>query len=359
MRMNRSASIFVIVALVAFGTASGTDATICDDDAAAVPFTPTVDSSVINAVLGSIGEITIIDVEVDTPFIVDEEKDYGHRMNVIVNGVVDLSVDFLVEPLFGSIEVTLNLPAFDTDMFITLEHDSCGDCVADWTACRTPCFDTYNDCVDSCEVTPGGLCDGDPTCCEDLCGGLFGLGGCLLGCDAEKVGCDLVFADCTNEGNLLDAFINNHVIGISYDDSTVTQVADVCVTGACRAVAPHDSTTADLVNFRIRYFPDVGFGVLLNNLITGFVINQMVDPADIIEDAVVDEDRGTGLLVSAFGIDIMNDGCAPAPEVQACRGGGCSTTTSANISTRRNASILLYSLPLVVMIGLILWKRRR
>ncbi len=356
MRMNRLGFILVIAALLALGAVPGTDATVCDDDPAAVPFYPTVDPGLINGVLATLGVIPIVDVVIEAPFV----QDFEHTMNIVMNGDMDLSVDFVVTPAVGSIEVVLTIPPWSADMFITVDHKPCyGGCQADLEACLPQCMVLYGGCVDDCVDYPTCCCGGSRPCCESACSGV--LHGCNLDCHGDKIWCDSVLGRCIFERDLLNNLIDEHTVGISYMESTVSQVADVCVTGACRAIAPHESTTVDLVGFHVRYFPqedDLGFGVWLNNHVTGFVYS-MVDPRDLIEDAVVDEDRGVGLLVGAFGLEIMNDGCAPAPEVQACRGGACSIPTSPEVSTRQGASILLYSLPLLVMGGLILWKRRR
>ncbi len=358
-KTNRSGFVLLMVVFLVFGSAPGTSATICDDDPGAVPFFPTVNPELLDGVLATLGVVPLEDVVLEATFVYEN---FEHTATVVLNGDMDIGVDFMVVPALGSIEVVLTIPAWQADMYITLEHKPCRNCVAEWNECRPTCNDIFDVCMYYCTTDPSCCCNGDLDCCTNFqCA--FERDACLASCDFDKAGCDFNVGFCRFERDFLDAFIDEHQIGMSYAQSTVTQVADVCVTGSCRALAPHASTNVNLVNYHIEYFPEDPrdtWGIIenLNNMITEFSLGE-ANPEDIIADMVVDEDRGVALLVSAFGLEIMNDGCAPAAEVQACRGGACSIGTSSDLSARKGASILLYSLPLIVMGGLILWRRRK
>ena len=88
-------------------------------------------------------------------------------------------------------------------------------------------------------------------------------------------------------------------------------------------------------------------------------VNDMVSPADMIEDYLVDPETGEGLLLNAFSKDIKKDGCTPVQEVLDCTGAACTIAAKPDMSARQSTSLLLYALPVVAMGGLILWRRRR
>jgi len=363
--------LLLVAALLAFGITPGAQATICDDDPAAILYEPTVEPAGLNRVLNMLGEIPIVDFSLEQPFV----ENFVHTLNLVMNGAIDLSgVDFAVTPGPGSIEVDLNLPSWDSDMFITVSHDPCRDCNAEYAGCTGPCYSTYDACVIPCDPNYNAcVANCDPGPLYDLCVGICDVardtcwGGCTLqrdacitGCGVAKAGCDLNVAACNFEANFLDAFLDGHTIGMSFDSGTVSQVADVCVTGDCQAVHPYVSTSVNLVNLHVEYFPEddpLGIGIWLNDKVTGMV-SGMMDPSEIIEEYLVNDELEDGLLVSAFSADIKNDGCAPVQEVKDCKGAACSITTSPDVSTRQRASILLYLLPMLIMGGLILWRRK-
>ncbi len=351
MKTNRLRLILLIVVILTFGSASWTNATICDDDPDAVLYKPTVeDASLLNGLLNLLGQVELVDFSMsDVPF----SQKFDHFMNVTMNSTINMSgVNFFVIPDVGSIEVLMHLPPWDAEMYITVEHANCRNCMSEWYHCTTPCEPRLDSCLAGCGV--------NDQFCVDVCWAARNV--CYAGCNAAKVGCDLNAGACNMEANILDSFINEHTMGMSYDNSTISQTADVCVTGTCKAVHPHVSTDIDLHNFHVRYFPEtdsLGFGLWLNNKVTGMV-NNMVSINDTIKSILVDEETGKAMMINSYSNEIKNDGCSPVQEVQNCRGGGsCSITTTQDISARQNAGILLYSLPILIMGGLILWRRRR
>lgn len=373
---HRFGLVSLIIALLLLSAAPGANATICDDDPAAIPYEPTVDPSLLNRVLGLLGEIPIVDFGLAVPF----SQEFDHTLDLIMNGSIDLAgVDFVVIPGLGSIEVELNLPAWDSDMLVSVEHDPCRDCDAEWGVCTEPCDPTYEACMSPCvptyEACVANNCDpnGDPglyQSCVDSCAFFRDgcMNGCVLardfcygGCDLEKFGCDTHNIAYFFERDLLDNLLDGQTIGMSFDSGTITQVADVCVTGTCEAVHPYEGTAVSLQNFHVRYFPEddpLGFGLWLNGMVTDLV-SDMVSPADMIVDFLVDAETGQGVLINAFGNDIKKDGCSPVQEVSDCTGAACAIATKPDISARQSTSLLLYALPLVAMGGLILWGRRR
>jgi len=365
--------ILLMVAFLAFCTVSATNATICDDDPDAIPYLPTISSPfLINGILNTLNEVTIVDYNPSFPF----TENFEHTLNVVMASTINFAeLDYVISVYNGSIEVELLLPAWEADMFLTLDHAPCRDCITEWNecaapcdpaydACMVPCGTNYDACVAGCDVNNPlyQLCMDACATARNLCTGGCALArdACFAGCDFAKVGCDAEVVACNFEADLLDNILNGQTITMSYDDSRISQVADVCVTGTCEAVHPHESTTVNLVDFHIQYFPEddpLGFGYWLNTKVTEMVNNE-VSIADTLRDLMIG-DEGEALLVGTFSNEIKTDGCGQAQAVKDCLGSACSMTTGPDLNARKIASILLYSLPLFVMAGLILWRRKR
>ncbi len=355
MKTKRYGNILLIVAFIVLGTAQGGYATICDSDPDAVPYTPTVDPSLLNGVLNMLGEIPIlIDVDRNINLL------YDHTMVLTMESNINLAgVDFLVTPGNGSIEVELSLPAWGAEMNIAMTHAPCRDCNAENNSCTGDCDDDQDNCVNDCTSSSDFPCFGSRFCCENIeCGPEWVV--CEGLCAAATAVCEVSYLACFAEKEGIDLLLDGTSAGLSYDSATVSQVADVCVTGECEAVHPLESTDAAFSGFYLQLFSEgdsLGIGAWINGIISGMV-NWLVDLLDLVEKFFVNSD-GEGMLINTFSKDIKQDGCAPAPAVKECRGGACSISTKPDVSARQGGSLLLYSLPILVTTGLILWRRRR
>ena len=132
------------------------------------------------------------------------------------------------------------------------------------------------------------------------------------------------------------------------------------MTGDCTPIHPLESTTAALTGFSLRFFPEtdpLGVGAWLNDLISGLV-NWLVEVTGMIRNFFVNA-QGEGILINAFSRDIRFDGCLPAQPVLDCRGTGCSTVEQPRHNLSRTVNLFFYALPVVILCGLILLRRKR
>ncbi len=345
MKENRYVPILMIVALLTFGFAPMAFATVCDDDPDAIDYQAIVDVNLLNAVLNLLGEIPV-EYTFDRP----ANLYYDHTLHLTLRTGINLAgIDFMVTPAVGSIKVELSLPAWSAYWTLTFSHAPC-----QW------CGGVHSECVQACDSTYYACCTYFG--CEFNCGPSWTY--CLANCAEDRLVCEAGRTLCLNEGAAINNLLNGATTGMSYSSATVEQVADVCVLSAdCSAVHPLVSTEATLNGFYLKLFPTgdlLGIGSWLNGTISN-LINWFIETLNIIEIFFVDNQTGEGVLINAFSNDIKNDGCSPAPAVTACsqgNGAACSVA-KADVSTRRGASMLLYSLPLLVIGGLIFWRRKR
>lgn len=313
----------ILACLLALGLSPGVMATTeCDKGAAGpyVPYEPTVDPSLLNAVLNLLGEIPI-DFTYDYPFRIA----FAHTLHLNIDSAISVAgVDFLVETDVGSITVTLSLPVWRTNMTATVGHTACRNCDAERTQCYANCGGDYW-CRLGCDANYGS-CLVDPV---------------RLACEAEKAAINLIV------GNGLTA-------GVGFTSATVEQWADVCVNGACQAIHPLEGTEANVNGFYVNLFP-AGILDFLNSIISGIV--GLFVP-DVIESFFVTDD-GQGVLINAFSSDIKNNGCMPDQAVLTCMQAACSVVDQPRHSTAKSLNALFYLLPVGFMVGLILWRRRR
>lgn len=306
--------------------------TICDTDPGSVRYQPTVDPALINNLLGTLGSIPIT-----YTFDTNIRLLYAHTLHLTVRSSINLAAtNFLVTPNPGSIRVQLNLPAWTVNMVTSMSHAACRNCQAEFDAC-----------VYSCVRNPGIPCFGLPLCCETEC-------------SPAKAACEIDAAACSLEASTINALLSGHTAGLSFSSATVTQIADVCVTGGCDAVHPLESTTAVLNGFRLILFPEtdpLGVGRWLNGVITGLV-NWAVDLSAKIRSFFV-ETTGQGILINALGFDIENDGRMPVQPVLDCLNTGCSTAGKTRHSDIRSFNLVFCALPVGILLGLILWSKRR
>jgi len=341
MKKNRSCTMILIVLLLALVIAPWANATVCDDQPGAVDYLPTVDSSLLNAVLNLLGEIPI-----DLDFDQNINLLYDHTMTLSIDSAINLAgINFEVTPGTGSIGVLLHLPAWAVDMTINITHGDFRNCSAEYNACRDDCDDDYDACCTYplCDLVCGPIWVG----CEALCAGALGL------CHTDNGARTL-----ENEG--IDLLLDDSTAGLSFDSTDVSQVADVCVTETCEAVHPLVSTDADIQGLHLALLPEgdsLGIGEWLNNIISS-IANWLLELLNIIEPFFV-AGEGGGVLIGAFSADIKNDGCVPDPAVMECIGNSCSIASHPVVNVRDGISLVLYSLPILVIGGLIFWRRRR
>ena len=147
---------------------------------------------------------------------------------------------------------------------------------------------------------------------------------------------------------------------MSFSSASVTQNADICVSGECQPNFPVETTVANLNGFTLLFFPTgdpLGVGSWLNGIIT-----SLVDWALNIENTIAgffETPDGQGVLILPFALDIATDGCLPAQPVLDCIAGGCSTVERPESRIHRSANMLFYGLPAALLLGLVLRRRRR
>ncbi len=181
-----------------------------------------------------------------------------------------------------------------------------------------------------------------------------------------------VFDGCAIEGGLVGPIIRGLNASAGWDDLTVSQTADTCVLGDCTAVHPLESTSATIHGFDIDLtgfgscpieidfpdpIPDVGFDPCdgLDGLIADLLEPTLVGA---IEGAFVNNE-GKGILIQVFSFQIVKDGCLPIPEVRECK--QAQTPIAGLVRTPRNRVLnaALYLVPLGIVGGIALRKRRR
>jgi hypothetical protein len=337
MKGQRIGIILLLASILALGLSPGVRATTeCDTDPQAIPYQPTVDPSLLNAVLNLLGEI-----DVDYTFSPGISLLYDHTLNLTVNSPINLEgVDFLVTTGVGSIEVELDLPAWAADMSIAIDHAPCRDCGAEHSSCMAGCDADY----DACCTYP---------LCELICGPIWTA--CQAGCLTLRGLCEADVLLCQGEAAGIDLLLDGATAGVGFDSATITQTADVCVNGSCEAIHPVESTDANIVGFHLQLLPEgdpLGIGAWLND-----IISDLLDWFGAI-DALMRDFFDGGALISPFASDIKKDGCIPVQEVIDCNTAGCSTVDEPRELMGRRASVVFYAVPVAVLFGLILWRRR-
>ena len=343
---SRHQAIAFGVALVSclLGTATGTQTeatTICDTDPAAVPFRPTVDPTMLNALIDTLGAIDVNKTSSSNVTLL-----YRHTLHVTLDSLIDLGgTDFIVTPGFGSLEVDLAIPGWNANLSTSMSHAACRNCGAEYNTCVGGCDSDYNSCCTywGCEV----ICGPVWVACEGVCAGARGV-------------CETDVLACSAEREAIDLLLSGHNFGMSFASADVTQVADICVTGDCNVPNPVESTVADLNGFSFQLFPTgdpLGIGSWLNGLITG-LIDWALNIESTIASFFVTPD-GQGVLILPFALDIASDGCLPVQEVIDCAGGGCSTVNRPSAAIGRSANLVFYGLPVAFLLGLLVWRRKR
>ena len=296
----RHPSLIVIVALVSclIGWASSTETqatTICDTDPAAVPFGPTVDPTLLNALIDTLGAIDVNSTSNQNVSLL-----YGHTLHVTLDSLIDLGgADFIVMPGFGSLEVELAIPGWNANLLTSMSH-------AAFPICETSVL----------------ACVGEREGVNLLLSGYnFGLS--FSSASVTQTADICVGADC-NVPNPLESTI-----------------ADL------NGFTLHLFPTGDIL----------GIGSWLNGIISSLVNWALSIESTIAGFFVTDE--GNGVLILPFAVDIATDGCQPVQEVIDCAGGGCSTVDRPPAAIGRRANLLFYGLPVAFLLGLMLWRRKR
>lgn len=323
----RARSPFVPLALAAMALslsaapAAHAQTTVCDTDPAAVPFEPTVDPTALNALLARLGQI---DVNTNPVNVTLPGACVDHRLPVGLGplGIPLGDAPFTVTPSLGSIRVDLELQG---PFLVGIDGDA---------------YQAVN-CDSSCVV------------------------------ELPYVG--EVFNGCEIEAGVVGPLLSVFNASASWDDIQVTQTADACVLGDCRAVHPLASTHASLTGFDVDAtgfgscnicldFPDPIPDPPCLNPCSGLdpLIEDLLQPEieSVVADAFVNR-RGEGVLIEVFSRQIVKDfGCIDIPEVRECRG---ATDMAGVLRAPRDHGLnaVLYSLPLGVAGVLALRLRRR
>jgi hypothetical protein len=295
--------------------------TVCDTDPAAVPFEPTVNPDALNALLARLGEI---DAATNPVNVTLSGVCVDHRLPVRLGplGIPLGDAPFTVTPAPGSIRVDLELQG---PFVVGVDGDA---------------YQAVN-CDSACVV------------------------------ELPYVG--EAFDGCAIEAGMVGPLLSLFNASASWDDIQVSQTADTCVLGDCRAVHPLARTHASLTGFDVDA---TGFGscnVCIDlpdplpdppclNPCSGLdpLIEDLLQPEleSVVADAFVNR-RNEGILIKVFSRQIVKDfGCIDIPEVRECRN---APDLAGVVRAPRDHGLnaVLYSLPLGVAGVLALRLRRR
>ena len=362
----------LISCLLALASSTETRATtVCDTDPAAVPFRPTVDPTLLNAVIDTLGAIDVSKTSSASVNLL-----YRHSLYTTLDSLIDLGgADFIVTPGLGSLEVDLTIPGWNTNLSTSMSHAACRNCDAEYNSCVGGCDSAFNSCMNGCVPGCVNTCDDDwwlPPCfgwrdccvveCDIICG--TPCGASWTACEGICAGAyPICWADvglCVGEREGIDLLLSGHNFGMSFSSALVTQTADICVSGGCDVLNPLENTGADLSGFTLHLFPTgdaLGIGSWLNGIISGLV-NWALNIEKIIA-SFFETPGGDGVLILPFALDIATDGCQPVQEVIDCAAGGCTTVNPQASGIDRSANLLFYALPVAFLLGFMLWRRKR
>lgn len=334
--------VLLLSSILTLGLSPGALATtVCDTDPAAVQYEPTVDPTLLNALIDTLGVI-----DLNTTSGQGISLLYNHTLSVTLNSSIDLAgADFILTPGFGILEVELMIPGWSTNLSTSVSHASCRSCGSEYNSCVDGCDDDYDNCCDyfACEIPCGAVW----LACEGVCAGAIAV------CEADVL-------LCQGERAGINALLGGYSFGLSFSSASLTQTADICVSGECQPTFPVENTDATLNNFTLHLFPTgdpLGVGSWLNGLISG-----LIDWALDIENTIAsffETPEGDGVLILPFALDIATDGCLPAQPVLDCIAGGCSTVERPTDRIRRSANMLFYALPVAFLVGLVFWRKKR
>jgi len=352
---NNYGVVLLLSSILTFGLSPGALATtVCDTDPAAVEYAPTVDPTLLNALIDTLGVIDLNTTSGQGIGLL-----YSHTLNVTLNSFIDLAgADFIVTPGFGTLEVELMIPGWSTNLSTSVSHASCRNCDLEYDSCANGCDSSYNSCVNSCDNNPSFPCYGLRACCQTECGP--GWVACEAICAGAIAVCETSVGFCQAERAGIDLLLSGHSVGMSFSSASLTQTADICVSGECQPTFPVENTDATLNNFTLHLFPTgdpLGIGSWLNGIISG-----LLDWALDIENTIAsffETPEGGGVLILPFAVDIATDGCMPAQPVLDCIAGGCSTVERPTARIGRSANMLFYGLPAAFLLGLVFWRRKR
>jgi hypothetical protein len=333
--------VFFFSSILTLGFCPGTDATtVCDTDPEAVRYKPTVDPTLLNALIDTLGAIDVNRTSSSSVRLI-----YRHTLNVTLDSLIDLGgADFIVTPGFGTLEVELAIPGWNTNLSTGMSHAACRNCSAEYNSCVDGCDDDYDDCCTywGCGVVCGPIWVG----CEAVCAGAFPI------CETDALA-------CAGEREAINFLLSGHNFGMSFSSASVEQTADICVSGECEPSFPLENTDANLSGFTLHLFPTgdpLGVGSWLNG-----IISSLVDWALDIENTMAsffETPEGNGVLILPFAVDIASDGCMPVQEVIDCAGGGCTTVNPQVGGIGRSANLLFYALPVAFLLGIMVWRRK-
>jgi hypothetical protein len=365
-------AVVFLSSLLTLGLLPGAFATtVCDTDPGAVDYTPTVDPTLLNALVDTLGVI-----DVNTTAGQGVRLLYNHTLNVTLDSFIDLAgADFIVTPGFGNLEVDLMIPGWSANLSTSMSHASCRNCSSEYNSCTNGCDDDYDDCFGDCKPDCVSDCEdlflappcfGNTACCGLACDGTCGtfcgtaLGVCEAGCLTARGVCETDALACAAEREAINLLLSGYSFGMSFSSATLTQTADICVSGECSPTFPVESTDAQLDGFTLNLFPTgdpLGVGSWLNGIISG-IVNWALDIENTIA-GFFETPEGGGVLILPFAVDIATDGCLPAQPVLDCVAGGCSTLERPKGRIDRSANMLFYALPALFVLGLVFWRRKR
>jgi hypothetical protein len=163
---------------------------------------------------------------------------------------------------------------------------------------------------------------------------------------------------CAIENGLIDSILDGQEFGLRLASGELVQEADLCVTANCAPIHPMVQNTMTVTGLELDILGD-GWGDALDDIISWLA--NVFSPAfsDMMSGQFEDE-RGMGVFISLFHLDIAYDnGCMPIPEVQECLfGSGCATTRQPRGAMGKRTNVLLYGVPVALMVGLIVRRRR-
>ena len=209
---------------------------------------------------------------------------------------------------------------------------------------------------------------------------VFGLDGstyrgvnCSSDCVIDVPYIGEIFNGCDVEEFIVGPVLRSINASAGFDDMNISQRADTCVLGDCKAVHPLESTNANIINFDVDLTGFGSCGVFLDfpepipdlnfDPCAGLdpLIESLLEPEleGAIEDVFVNR-KGAGTLIQVFSFQIVRDGCANIAEVKNCKAAQTASVAGLLRGPRNPAlSAALYLLPLGLVGGLVFRVRRR
>ncbi len=189
--------------------------------------------------------------------------------------------------------------------------------------------------------------------------------------------CDALDVFCWVENGIFDLLPGmDFDMTIDEGASYIEQRAEVCVLPSCQVAHPLLDTTVSLDGISTELIQESEvpgwlwdldiFGIIrgivhgINDLVDDLMQSMLLDnTADDIYELLVDAETGKGEIIDLISYDIEYDGVRPPEEAMNCMGAACSTVPHGGDMQGRPGRLVLFGLPAAILIGAVLWRRRR